>query len=66
MECIVCKNHQRDVMDIQRKIAELTSGHGKIMTAGEKEDIRLVLTALAASKSEIEGRYLKHRKSPPH
>jgi low affinity Fe/Cu permease len=66
MECIVCKNLERDTNDIQRKIDELRSDLRKIKTASEKEYIAFEMSALGASKSEIEGRYLKHRKSSPH
>jgi hypothetical protein len=66
MKCIVCKNLERDAGDIQRKIDDLRSDLRKIKTASEKEHIAWEISALAASKSEIEGRYLKHRKSSAH
>ncbi len=66
MECIVCKNLERDVNDIQRRIEELLIVPRRVNTASEKEYIAFEMSALAASRSEIEGRYKKHRKSFPH
>lgn len=66
IECIVCKNLERDVNDIQRKIEELMLAHGKITRASEKENTWFEISALRASRSEIEGRYLKNRRSSAH
>jgi hypothetical protein len=66
MDCIVCKNLERDVNDIQRKTEELMIDQRKVKTASEKENTWFEITALSASRSEVEGRYLKHRKSFPH
>ena len=66
MECIVCKNLERDVKDIERKIAELMIDQKRVKTASEKEYIELEIQALAASRSETEGKYLKHKKSSSH
>jgi hypothetical protein len=66
MECIVCKNLERDVKDIERKIAELMIDQKRVKTASEKEYIELEIQALAASRSETEGKYLKHKKSSYH
>ena len=48
MECIVCKNLERDTNDIQRKIDELRSDLRKIKTASEKEYIAFEMSALVA------------------
>ena len=66
MECIVCKNLERDVKDIERKIAELMIDQKRVKTASEKQNIELEIQALAASSSETEGKYLKHKKSLSH
>ena len=66
MECIVCKNLERDVKDIERRIAERLIDQQRVGTVALKQNIGLELGALAASKSEIEGKYLKHRKSSSH
>jgi hypothetical protein len=66
MECIVCKNLERDMRDIQRRIAERTIDQQRVSTTTEKKNIAFELGALAASKSEIKGRYLKHRNSATH
>ena len=66
MECIVCKNLERDVNDIQRRIEELLIVQRKVNTASEKDNTGFEMSALTASRSEIEGRYKKHRKSFPH
>jgi hypothetical protein len=66
MECIVCKNLERDVRDIQRRITERLIDQQRVGTVALKQNIGLELGVLAASKSEIEGRYLKHKRSSPH
>ena len=66
MECIVCKNLERDVMDIKRRIAERLIDQQRVVTTAIKQNIGLELGALAASKSEIESKYARHRKVPPH
>jgi hypothetical protein len=62
MECIVCKNLERDMRDVQRRIAERSIDHQRVGTVALKQNIGLELGALAASKSEMEGRYLKNTK----
>ena len=62
MECIVCKNLERDVKDIERKIAELMIDQKSVKTASEKENIELEIHALAASRCKC----LKHKKSSSH
>jgi hypothetical protein len=66
MECIVCKNLERDVKDIERKIAELMIDQKRVKPPSEKEKITLEIRALAASRAETEGKYLKHKKSSFH
>jgi len=65
MECIVCKNLERDVKDIERKIAELTIDQKRVKTASE-ENIKFEIQALAASRAETQGKYLKHKMSSSH
>jgi len=66
MECIVCKNLERDVKDIERKIAELMIDQKRVKTASEKENIKFEIQALAASRAETEGKHLKHKTSSSH
>ncbi len=66
MDCIVCKNLERDINDVQRKIDELQSDLRKVKIAIEKENIGFEISALTTCRSEIESQYLKHRKSSAH
>jgi hypothetical protein len=63
MECIFCKNLEREAKDIERKIAERMIDQKRVKTASEKENIQFEIQALAVSRAETEGRYLKHKKS---
>jgi hypothetical protein len=66
MECIVCKNFERDMSDIQRRIVERTTEQRTVRTTTEKKNIGFELGALSASRSEIESLYLKHRNFATH
>jgi hypothetical protein len=67
MDCPVCKNHQRDINDVERRIGERLIDHNKMTkTTAERDNMASELHALASAKSHIESNYLKHRRLAQH
>jgi hypothetical protein len=66
MDCPVCKNHQRDINDVQRRIGERLIDYEMTKRTVERDDMASELQALASAKSRIESNYLKHRRLAQH
>jgi hypothetical protein len=65
MSCVVCKVQERDLNDIQRRMAELAIDQARAMTVAERNDIGLEVRALSVAKAEFERKHLQHKKSSP-
>jgi hypothetical protein len=66
MSCVVCKAQERDLNDIQRRIAGLVIDQQRAMTVAERDYIGLEVRALSIAKTEFERRHLQHKKSSQH
>ena len=66
MGCIVCETQQRDVNDVQHRIAELAIDQRRALDPDEKDYIGLEMRALETARRELEGKHLKHKNSIRH
>jgi hypothetical protein len=66
MNCVVCRAQERDLNDIQRRIADLVIDLRRAVTVAGRDHIGLEVRALAAAKAELERRHLQHKKSSQH
>lgn len=66
MTCVVCEDRQRDVNDIQQRLAELAVDRQRCWDPIQKDGLAMEIRALEAAKREFESRQLKHWNSNGH
>lgn len=63
MSCVVCKAQERDLNDIQQRMAELVISQKRAMSVAERDCIGREIRALEVAKAAFEGKHLQHKKS---